>query len=114
MVDVARAGQAPPTVQVLLLTTLAGVCSVGQRVGAALAVAGIVWLVTLGFVVNTMGVLRLTGTADAAAAGAPGPGRPRRDHGAGDPMTAAIADPGARPLATTGDHEGHPGGGSCA
>ena len=65
VVDVSRAGQAPPTVQVLLLTTLAGVCSVGQRVGAALAVAGIVWLVTLGFVVNTMGVLAVTGTADA-------------------------------------------------
>ena len=66
VVDVSRAGQAPPTVQVLLLTTLAGVCSVGQRVGAALAVAGIVWLLTLGFVVNTdQGVLAVTGTADA-------------------------------------------------
>ena len=64
VVDLSRAGQAPPTVQVLLLTTLAGVCSVGQRVGAALAVAGIVWLVTLGFVVNTMGALLITGPDD--------------------------------------------------
>ena len=64
VVDVARAGQAPPTVQVALLATLAGVCSVGQRVAAALAVAGIIWLVVLGFVVNTSGELVITGPSD--------------------------------------------------
>ena len=38
-------------------------CSIGQGFGAALAVAGIVWLVTLGFVVNSLGVLAITGPA---------------------------------------------------
>ena len=64
VVDVARVGQAPASLQVGLLAALAGVCSIGQRIGPALAVAGTVWLVALGFVVNTSGVLALTGPAD--------------------------------------------------
>jgi hypothetical protein len=64
VVDVARVGQAPPSLQVTLLAALAGVCSIGLRVGPALAVAGIVWLVALGFVVNTSGVLAITGPSD--------------------------------------------------
>jgi hypothetical protein len=64
VVDVARAAQAQPTLQVFLLAAFAGACSVGQRVGPALAVSGIVWLVALGFVVNTMGVLAIAGPAD--------------------------------------------------
>jgi hypothetical protein len=64
VVDVSRAGQAPLTVQVALLVGLAAACSVGQRVGTAVAVAGIVWLVTVGFVVNTDGQLAPTGAAD--------------------------------------------------
>jgi hypothetical protein len=64
VVDVARAGQAPLSVQVALLVGLAAACSVGQRVGTAVAVAGVVWLVTVGFVVNTDGQLTLTGPAD--------------------------------------------------
>ncbi len=54
----------PPTLQVALLVGLAGACSVGQRMRSAIAVAGIVWLVTLGFVVHTRGELALTGPAD--------------------------------------------------
>lgn len=65
VVDVARAGQAPATLQVALLTLLAGVSSLGQRVYTALAVAGVVWLVVLGFVVNACGELVVTGVADA-------------------------------------------------
>ena len=64
LVDAARVGQAPPNVQFLALAALAGACSIGQGLGAALAVAGIVWLVTLGFVVNSLGVLAITGPAD--------------------------------------------------
>jgi hypothetical protein len=64
VVDVARAGQAPPTLQAALLVGLAAACSLGQRVGTALAVAGIVWLVTVGFVVNTTGQLTVSGPAD--------------------------------------------------
>ena len=64
VVDVARSAQAPPTLQLGLLAALAvGLC-VRQGKAAALAVAGIVWLVATGFVVNTWGQLHLTGPAD--------------------------------------------------
>jgi len=65
VVDLARAGQASPTLQVALLAALAGLCSLHQRIPTALAVAGVVWLVALGFVVNTSGELILTGSGDA-------------------------------------------------
>lgn len=64
VVDVARAGQAPPPLQVALLAALAGACSVGQRALSAVAVAGIVWLIVLGFVVNVTGELAVTGPGD--------------------------------------------------
>jgi hypothetical protein len=61
---VARSAQAPATLQLGLLVVLAGVLCLRQGTVAALAVAGIVWLVATGFVVNTWGVLHLTGVAD--------------------------------------------------
>jgi hypothetical protein len=64
VVDVARAGQAPPGVQVAVLAALAGACSVGQRAVSAVAVAGVVWLIVLGFVVNLTGELAITGPGD--------------------------------------------------
>ena len=65
VVDVARSAQAPTILQLgLLLVLAAGLC-VRQGKVAALAVAGIVWLVATGFVVNTWGELHLTGAADA-------------------------------------------------
>jgi hypothetical protein len=57
VVDVARAGNVPPGVQVALCVALAGACAVGQRFPAALAAAGVVWLVVLGFVVHGAGEL---------------------------------------------------------
>jgi hypothetical protein len=64
VVDVARAGQAPPGVQVAVLAALAGACSVGQRAVSAVAVAGVVWLIVLGFVVHLTGELAITGPGD--------------------------------------------------
>lgn len=64
VVDVARAFQAPPALQLGLLVVLAAGLCVRQGVVAALAVAGIVWLVATGFVVNAWGELHLSGAAD--------------------------------------------------
>ena len=64
VVDVSRAGHLSSAVQVALLATLAALCAVGQGSGTALAVAGIVWLVLLGFVTNRFGELVPTGAAD--------------------------------------------------
>ena len=66
VVDVSRAGHLSSAVQVGLLAALAAVCAVGQQSRTALAVAGIVWLVLLGFVVNRDGALDLTGIGDVA------------------------------------------------
>ena len=64
VVDVARSFQTPPTLQLGLLVVLAAGLCVRQGVVAALAVAGIVWLVATGFVVNAWGELHLSGAAD--------------------------------------------------
>ena len=64
VVDVARSVQAPPILQLGLLVVLAAGLCVRQGKVAALAVAGIVWLVATGFVVNSWGELHLTGVAD--------------------------------------------------
>jgi hypothetical protein len=64
LVDVSRAGQLPPSVQIAVLAALAAACAVGQRLSTAAAAAGVVWLVLLGFVVNRDGELELTGAID--------------------------------------------------
>ncbi len=109
VVDVARAAQAPPTVQVLLLDARGSLC-VGQRVGAALAVAGIVWLVATGFVVNTLG-RAAPDRCRRRGAGLLVPGRLGATTGGG-PMTAAIADPvPGRSHGRTTSTRATPGGG---
>ena len=64
VVDLARSAQAPASLQLGLLVVLAGVLCLRQGKIAALAVAGIVWLVATGFVVNAWGELHLSGAAD--------------------------------------------------
>ena len=64
VVDAARSLHAPATVQLGLLVVLAAGLCVRQGAVAALAVAGIVWLVATGFVVNSWGELHLTGAGD--------------------------------------------------
>jgi hypothetical protein len=56
-VDVTRAGDATPVVQVALCAVLAGACAVGQRFPAAVGGAGVVWLVVLGFALHEAGEL---------------------------------------------------------
>jgi hypothetical protein len=65
VVDVARSAQASSSLQLGLLVVLAAGLCLGQGKVAALAVAGIVWLVATGFVINSWGELHLTGAADA-------------------------------------------------
>jgi len=62
-VDLAKA--APPAVALALVALVALLSSVGQRIGPALAVGGICWLVATGFVVNDLGVLAVAGWPDA-------------------------------------------------
>ena len=105
VVDVARAGQAPATLQVALLTLLAGVSSLGQRVYTALAVAGVVWLVVLGFVVNACGERR-HGRRGRYTAGGGGRRRAGR-HGRGQMSTVSRVREGTVGPRTRDVHEGH-------
>ena len=63
VIDVARG--APPWVSILLVGLVVALSSLGQSPGLALIAGGIGWLVVTGFVVNDLGVLAVSGWADA-------------------------------------------------
>jgi hypothetical protein len=66
VVDLGRVTAAPSYAVLAALAVLVTVSSVGVRLGTALCVAVVGWLIVNGFVVHSLGVLRFDGTPDTA------------------------------------------------